>query len=73
MRHRNLSLIAAAIIGVTITPTQSRAAEAETACVDKYLLCLNDASQEEGWLYRTAREGECGLDYWACIRKKATG
>ncbi|HEX6589939.1 MAG TPA: hypothetical protein VF039_13125 [Longimicrobiales bacterium] len=73
MRHVKLPLIAAAVIGMMVTPTQSVAAEAEAACVDQYLLCLNEATQEDGWLYRSAREVECGVDYYACIRRKITG
>ena len=72
MRHGKLSLIVATIIGMAGTPAEANAAEA-AACVDQYLLCINDASQQDGVIYRTVREAECGLDYWSCLRTKATG
>lgn len=65
-------MLAAAILTVGTMPAGARAAEAAT-CADTYLVCLNDASQQEGWLYRTAREFECGVEYYACMRRKATG
>ena len=73
MRKFSGVLIAAAVAAVSVVPKPAGAAEAEPACVDQYLLCINDASQEEGWLYRTLREAECGADYYACIRKKVAG
>jgi hypothetical protein len=50
----------------------ARAAVAQD-CTTGYLLCLNDASQETGWLWRTAREAECGIGYYGCLRAKASG
>lgn len=59
----------AALIGALLVPT---GAEAAVSCVDNYLLCINDASQESGAFWRTLKETECGLDYYGCIRSKVT-
>ncbi len=43
------------------------------SCVDTYLLCINDASQEQGAFWRTLKEVECGAKYYGCVRTAITG
>lgn len=70
MKKARLMLAVAALVAAAVVPSE---VEAQVACVDSYLLCLNDASQQEGRIYRTLREAECGLDYWGCLKRKAEG
>jgi hypothetical protein len=67
--------IVATVLALAIArPAEVRAAEEEAAsCVDDYLGCINEASQESGAFWRTAKEFECGVDYYACMRKKVVG
>ena len=62
----------AVIAFVALTPARGSAAEA-VSCVDQYLACVNVASQETGDFWRTMKEVECGVDYYACMRKKVIG
>ena len=57
---------------LALTPERGAAAEA-VSCVDQYLSCINVASQESGGFWRTAKEFECGVDYYACMRRKTVG
>ena len=61
--------VMAALVGAMLVPSGAEAAEAVN-CVDNYLLCINDASQESGAFWRTLKEAECGVDYYACIKNK---
>ena len=72
MRVRGLIMPAAVASALALAPGEARAATAES-CVDSYLSCINVASQESGWFWRTAKETECGLEYYGCMRRKAAG
>lgn len=58
---------------LTLAPVDAAQAAVAVNCTDNYLLCLNDASQESGWFWRTAMEFECGLEYYGCLADKTTG
>ena len=72
MRMGKMVALGLAAASLTLAPVGAEAKEAET-CTDGYLLCLNEASQESGWLWRTSKEFECGLDYYACMARKTAG
>ena len=74
MRIRNVVMAAIAATALTLAPVdRAYAAEESPDCTRSYLLCLNEASQEEGLLWRTLMETECGIGYYGCLRKKALG
>jgi len=67
-------LLGSALVFAVATPANAAAAEVEAVnCVDQYLSCINEASQETGDFWRTAKEFECGVDYYACMRRKVLG
>lgn len=65
---RNLLMSMVAVLALVLVPVEARAEK--DSCLDLYLLCLNGASQESGVFWRTLKEAECGVDYYACIRRK---
>lgn len=67
-----MALVGSVLAVALATPAEVRAAEAAN-CVDEYLGCINVASQESGAFWRSAKEFECGVEYYACIRRKAIG
>lgn len=71
--RKNMVATAVAVLLFAALPAGVSAAEAAPDCTQNYLLCLNDATQEDGLLWRTAMEFECGLEYFGCMRRKAVG
>jgi len=45
------------------------AAEPDPNCNEQYLLCLNAASQKEGFWERTWAEQRCNAAWYACVKK----
>lgn len=73
MRIRNMVLSAlVAGAGAALPMDRAHAAKAPD-CTNDYLLCLNEASQDENFFWRTAKETECGLGYFGCLRNKVSG
>ena len=72
MHYRKMAAVLGVLALLALTPARGSAEEA-TNCVDQYLTCINVASQESGSFWRTAKEFECGVDYYACMRRKAIG
>lgn len=73
MRIRNVVMAGIAAAALTLAPLDRAYAADEPDCTRSYLLCLNEASQEEGFFWRTLMETECGLGYYGCLRSKALG
>ena len=73
MHYRKMAAVLGVFALLALAPARGSAAEEATNCVDQYLSCINVASQEGGAFWRTAKEFECGVDYYACMRRKATG
>ena len=48
------------------------AAEAAT-CAEKYYLCLNEATQTEGFWARSRAELACAGDWYVCVKNQAFG
>jgi len=70
MRRMAMGIVAVTALMLGM-PSGAGAAEEEAgSCLDQYLLCLNEASQEEGFFWRTLEETECGLEYFGCLRRK---
>jgi hypothetical protein len=72
MNYRKIAGLLGGIALLAMTPASVHAAEAVN-CVDQYLSCINVASQETGDFWRSAKEFECGVDYYACMRRKMVG
>ena len=72
MNRKGMAVLFGAVALVGLMPERGAAAEA-TSCVDNYLSCINVASQESGDFWRSAKEFECGVDYYACMRRKVIG
>jgi len=72
MYRKWMAALFGAVAFVVLTPARGAAEEA-VSCVDEYLSCVNVASQESGAFWRTAKEFECGVDYYACMRRKTIG
>ena len=72
MRMRKMVVAVVAAAALALAPVDSAYAAQEN-CTQGYLVCLNEASQEKGFLWRTAMEVECGLEYFGCLRNKAAG
>ena len=68
-RVASMTMAAMALSLVTATGVLA----AEDNCVDRYLLCLNSASQESGSFWRTLKEVECGAKYVGCMRTALSG
>ena len=73
MRIRNVVMAAIAATALTLAPADRAYAADAPDCTRSYLLCLNEASQEEGLFWRTLMETECGIGYYGCLREKAVG
>lgn len=73
MTIRKVLLAGLAAAALTLAPAERAHAAEAVSCLDNYLSCLNVASQESGLFWRTLREGECGAEYYGCIRKKVVG
>lgn len=71
MKVRNAMVSMGVAVLLVLAPPDE--ASAATSCTQDYLLCINDASQEDGWFWRTAMEVECGIGYYGCLRSKASG
>lgn len=71
MRGALASIALAVAIGVA--PNRVAAEEAEASCNEQYLLCINAASQKEGFLDRTWAEQRCNAAWYACVRRAVTG
>lgn len=46
---------------------------ADATCGESYLLCINEASQVEGYWARTRAEQGCNYDWYRCVRRQAFG
>lgn len=73
MKTGSMVMVGLAVAALTLAPIDGASAAQEENCLDSYLLCLNDASQEESGFWRTLRETECGAGYYGCMRKKLLG
>ena len=73
MKIRNLVVAGIAALALTLAPTDAAYAADAPVCTEGYLLCLNEATQEEGGFWRTVMEIECGVGYFGCLRNLAQG
>ena len=73
MTIRSIAMTAAAAMSMALLSADPARAAVAPDCTTGYLLCLNEASQESGWGWRTAREVECGIGLFGCLRAKASG
>ena len=63
---------AASMLGVLALAGPVSAAE-EATCAETYMLCVNEASQTEGFWARTWAEQKCNSAWYACVRRQAIG
>ena len=69
-----LKRVVVLVLAVMLTLAGATGVQArESTCLNGYFLCINDASQEEGAFWRTLAEMECGVEYYGCMRRLASG